>query len=223
MTSDMRVERAEPIRNQIARLLRAAIDEQRFQPGALLIERELCDLTGASRPSVREALRQLESEGLVVSVPGRGSVVASVSAEEAREIYEVRGVLEGLAGRAFAVSAGDEHRERLEATVLRFEESMGAPADLIGIKNDFYELLFAGGGNTIAHQMHGSLQRRISLMRSTTLAQRGRPQQTLKELRSILEAIAVRDGDLAEVRCREHVALAQVEALKQFGSTPSGS
>lgn len=216
MTSDMRVERAEPIRNQVARLLRAAIESQRFKPGAILVERELCDLTGASRPSVREALRQLETEGLVVSVPGRGSVVASVSEQEAREIYEVRGVLEGLAGREFALHATDELRDQLKEVVDRFEKSMDAPAELIAIKNDFYGLLFSGGGNGIARQMHSSLQRRISLLRSATLAQPGRPEQTLKELRSILEAIGARDGELAEARCREHVAFAQVESLKQF-------
>ena len=62
MPDDMRVQRSVPIRLQVARQIRAAISDMRFAPGQILVERELCEATGASRASVREALRELESE-----------------------------------------------------------------------------------------------------------------------------------------------------------------
>jgi GntR family transcriptional regulator, trigonelline degradation regulator len=85
---------AAPVRLQVAASFRSAILSGRFQPGDRLIEKDLCDLTGASRTSVREALRQLETEGLVQLVPNKGPIVASIDPKQARSIYQVRAVLE---------------------------------------------------------------------------------------------------------------------------------
>src|ERR1700743_1459943 len=82
--------------------LRAAIATGRFKPGQRLVERELCELTGVGRTSIREALRPLEAEGLVTVVPHRGPSVSKMTVEEARHLYAVRGLLEGYAGRCFA-------------------------------------------------------------------------------------------------------------------------
>jgi DNA-binding GntR family transcriptional regulator len=84
---------AAPVRLQVAASFRSAILSGRFQPGDRLIEKDLCDLTGASRTSVREALRQLETEGLVQLVPNKGPIVASIDPKQARSIYQVRAVL----------------------------------------------------------------------------------------------------------------------------------
>jgi DNA-binding GntR family transcriptional regulator len=219
LDKSMQVQRAEPIRNQVARLLRAAISDLRFKPGELLIERELCELTGASRPSVREALRQLESEGLVTSVPGKGTIVTTVTPDEARQLYDVRAVLEGLAGRLFTHSATPEQRAALRAAVDRFEAEMDDPRRLIAIKDEFYAVLFAGSGNQVAHQVATGLQRRTSMLRSTSLSAEGRPPETLRELRAILAAIDAGDADLVERLCREHVAAARRAALEQLESS----
>src|SRR5438552_16463065 len=94
--TDMRVVRnTVTLRQQVLEVLRGAILNFQFKPGDRLIERELCEMTGVSRTSVREALRHLESEGLVQNLPNKGPMVATVTADEAREIFEVRRVLEG--------------------------------------------------------------------------------------------------------------------------------
>lgn len=98
---DLIKRRAISLRVQVEDYLRAAIITQRFSPGERLVERELCDLLGVSRPSVLDALRQLEAEDLIVNARYRGPVVATINAEDARQIYEVRALLEGLAGRGF--------------------------------------------------------------------------------------------------------------------------
>src|SRR5689334_11856309 len=97
---------AAPIREQIEQQLRQAITSGHFRPGDRLIERELCTLFGVSRASLREALRQLEGDGLLTNIPHKGLVVATMTKEQAFDVYQVRAVLEGLAGRLFAEQAG---------------------------------------------------------------------------------------------------------------------
>ena len=214
--ASMQVQRADKISSQVAHSLRTAISELRLRPGQVLVERELCELTGASRPSVREALRQLETEGLVASITGKGTIVNTVLLEEARQLYEVRGVLEGLAGRLFTTNATEAQRTALVAAVDRFAAQIEQPEDLLAIKDEFYRTLFAGAGNAIAEQMTTSLQRRTSLLRSTSLSAEGRPQQTLQELRAILVEMGTGDADAVERLCREHVAKAEEAALRRL-------
>ncbi|MGW4033426.1 GntR family transcriptional regulator [Streptomyces sp. NPDC004838] len=220
--NDMRVQRVEPIRHQVARMIRAAITDLRFKPGSMLIERELCELTGASRPSVREALRQLESEGLVVSITGKGTVVASVTEAEAKQLYQVRAVLEGLAGRLFTLHASPEQHRELAAVVDRFEAEIEEQGNLLAVKDDFYRVLFDGAGNEVAHQMLASLQRRTSLLRSKSLSASGRPRQTLRELRAILAKAELGEAEAVERLCREHVAEAERAALARLAEPEGG-
>ena len=102
MTAEMALVRPETLRHQVENALRQAIMSGRFAPGARLIERELCETLGVSRTSVREALRRLEAEKLVRSVPHKGPVVAIMSKQEAAELYAIRGLLEGFAALYFA-------------------------------------------------------------------------------------------------------------------------
>src|SRR4051794_39830596 len=112
------------IRDQVAAQIRNAITSQQLVPGQVLVERELCEATTASRATVREALRQLESEGLIVSTNGRGSAVATLSADAARQIYEVRSQLEGLAGRLFAERATEADRRALRTALIHVEAAV---------------------------------------------------------------------------------------------------
>src|ERR1700761_1467063 len=93
--------------------LRAAIATGRFKPGQRLIERELCELTGVGRTSIREALRQLEAEGLVTTIPHRGPSVSTMTADEAEQLYALRALLEGYAGRICAKKRDPEILARL--------------------------------------------------------------------------------------------------------------
>src|SRR5690606_4359359 len=90
---------AAPVRRQVAKVLREAITSGRFAPGQRLIEKDLCELLGVSRPSVREALRELESEGLIEIIPNRGPLVKRLTAADAASVYQVRAALEALAAR----------------------------------------------------------------------------------------------------------------------------
>jgi DNA-binding GntR family transcriptional regulator len=105
---DLRVDRdALTLRELTAGKLRDAIQSLRFRPDEHLVERVLCEQTGVTRSCLREALQHLESEGLIERRGGRGVFVASITVEEARQIYEVRAALEPEIGRLFCERATD--------------------------------------------------------------------------------------------------------------------
>jgi GntR family transcriptional regulator, trigonelline degradation regulator len=208
-----------PVRTQVLHNVRQAILSRRFVPGQRLIERELCELTGVSRTPVREALRQLESEGLVVMVPNRGPVVAEITPVEAAEIYDARAALESLAARRFAERATDEEVDELRARLADIEGAVrdGRLTGMVERKDEFYAVLFGGARNQIIGQMMDSLQARIAYLRATSLATPGRSQETVTEIRKVVDAIGRRDPDAAERLSRAHVERAAAFALASLG------
>ena len=202
----LRVERTPAlIRSQVLDNLRQAILDRRLAPGQRLIERELVELTGVSRTSVREALRELAAEGLVTAIPNRGTVVTSVSAEEARQLYQVRSVLEGLGGRLFVENAGATQRKALVRALERVERQAAKGAPIMAAKDAFYDVLFEGGGNDALRSVVGGLHARVSVLRSLSLSVPGRLQHSLEELRAIVDAVQARDADAAAAACARHV------------------
>lgn len=206
---------AAPVRQQVAASFRNAILNGRFQPGVRLVEKELCELTGASRTSVREALRQLETEGLVEVLPNKGPIVASISATQARGIYEVRGALESLAGALFARYASDEQMQRLEAAVdvVASAYEAGKIEEILKAKDVFYAILLEGADNEIVPSFLGMLQARISLLRRVSLSQPARLAVSIIEIRDIMAALKKRDPEAAAAACRRHVESAADAAL----------
>ena len=203
----MRIERqTAPVRTLAASALRSAIAERRFKPGDRLRERELCALVGVSRTSVREALRQLEAEGLVAVTP-QGPIVATISSEEAAELYEVRAVLEGLAGRLAAERATDADKAKLSEVVAQLES---VPADeaetLVHLKERFYQVLFDAAGNHSVSQILAGLRARINFLRMTSLSEPDRLEEAIQELHAVVGAISDGDLDGAERACRQHVS-----------------
>jgi GntR family transcriptional regulator, trigonelline degradation regulator len=207
---------AAPVRTQVEQRLRQAIRSGHFRPGGRLIERELCSLLGVSRTSLREALRHLEGDGLVVNIPHKGLVVATMTREEAEEIYQVRAAVEGLAGRLFAERATDEQRAALQAAlaaVAAAEQSAALPT-LVTAKDHFYAVLVGGGANRTLGTIWQSLQDRIAALRFLTLAQPGRAAQSVAEMRRILAAVLARDLEAASQACVAHVEAAAVVAAQ---------
>jgi GntR family transcriptional regulator, trigonelline degradation regulator len=212
----LRVERKNvTLRDQVLEKLKGAILDFRFRPGQRLIERELCDLMGVSRTSVREALRHLEAEGLVRTIPNRGPVVAAVTADEARQLYEVRGALEAMAGRLFAERASDGQLEALSAVMedLRAAYATANPRLILQTTTRFYDTIFAGCGNEIIAQILRSLRARVTFLRATSLAAPSRLPRSLAEMQRIFDAVRSRDLDGVYEACSEHVAQASMAAL----------
>lgn len=213
------------LRGQVEAFLREAIVDGRLKPGQRLIERELCEQLQISRPSLREALRLLEAERLIRIVPHRGPVVAAVSEQEARDLYALRGLLEGFAAREFALHAADEPRTQLRETVaaLRSAAQQQDPGGIVAAKTRFYGVLFRHCGNSLVERLFHSEMQRISLLRSTSLTRPERLAHSLGEIEAMVSAIEQRDGEKAQSLARHHVAQAEVAALAMLQASPAGS
>jgi DNA-binding GntR family transcriptional regulator len=204
------VQRHAPIREQVASILRDAIIEMRLAPGQLLIERELCEMTQASRPSVREALRQLEAEGLVESLSGRGTIVSTASPELATQVMEVRVELERLAIELFIKNASDDDIAAFRDAVAEVRATLPESGDATAMGtlravNRVYEVLLAGAGNPMLTQMVNMLQRRVNQVRAVSLEQPGRATQNLIELEAMLDSLERRDVKSARSAAAFHV------------------
>ena len=205
---------AAPVREQVEAQLRQAIVTGHFLPGERLIERELCTLLGVSRTSLREALRQLESDGLVTNIPHKGVVVATMTRAEAEEIYQVRAVVEGLAGRLCAEQLTNVLEETLKTAMEQIEVAQQAKdlGALVAAKEQFYQVLLSSCGNRTAGVVLQSLHDRIASLRALTLTQPGRAEASVAEMRRILSTILAQDGNAACRACIEHVEQAALVA-----------
>lgn len=219
MNQMLRVPREETsLRERATQTLRKAILDGHFGPGQKLSERELCEDLDVSRSCVREALQHLQAEGLITIIPHRGPEVTTISAQEVRDIYEVRANLESLAGRNFANNASPEQILALRAKLTELAEPDVAEdrATMLTVKNQFYDILIEGCGNLVAGQMLQQLNNRVTVLRRISMAQPGRFPDTLKELDAIVTAIEHRDGDKAARLCAEHVQKAADNVLRSM-------
>mgnify|MGYP001320375062 CR=1 FL=1 len=205
------VARNPPIREQVAHLVREAIIHLEFRPGELLLERELCAWTGASRPTVREALRLLESEGLVEPRAGRGSVVRLVGEAEITHLYEVRSELEGFAAALAAARADDDARGRLRGALDDLGTALvdSQVADIVAAQHRFFDQLFAGAGNHVLRQVAQALQGRVAQFRALTLTIADRGPASLRELGEVVASIEARDAAGAREAAQLHVGNAR--------------
>jgi DNA-binding GntR family transcriptional regulator len=214
---------AAPVREQVLEQLRHAIVEMRLQPAQRLVERELVEQTGVSRTTIREVLRELAAEGLVTTIPHKGTVVASPSLEHAAELYEVRAVLEGMAARQFAERATEAHltrvRDACDAIEAAASEDGAGPA-MLAAKKLFYDALFDGAGNRTIQEIVVGLQARVTVLRRASLAQPGRSALTVAEVRAIVDALEARDGERAAAACVHHVNQAARTVFAAMTNSP---
>ncbi|MDP9365859.1 MAG: GntR family transcriptional regulator [Chloroflexota bacterium] len=225
MAVSLRVDRnIKTLREQAVENLRDAILSQHFPPGARLVERTLCEELGVSRTVVREALRHLETEGLVETVSHQGPVVARVDPNSAQEIYEIRAQLEGIACRASAATATDADLARLERALehLRRAFADGDMSRVIGATGAFYEIVFLSGGKRVAWSIVQGLNARINHLRWLTLSTPDRDTASFDEMRRIYEAIVGRNPDAAELACKAHVRAAAAVARRWLSSERTG-
>ncbi|PDT50123.1 GntR family transcriptional regulator [Sinorhizobium fredii] len=211
------------LRAKVEETLRQAIAAGRFKPGQRLVERELCEKLGVGRTSVREALRQLEAEGLITSYPHKGPVVSTITYEEAVQLYTVRALLESFAGQQFAENGSAEDIATLQAAVVDFEAAAesGVGSRLIEAKNAFYDCLMDGSKNVFVRQMLTSLHNRINLLRMTSMIQPGRLRHSVAEIKEIAEAIKNRNGPVAAAACKHHIDMAAKVALEYLRKNTS--
>ena len=197
--------------------MRQAILSGYFKPGERLVERQLCEQLDVSRTIVREVLRHLETEGLVESIGHQGPVVATLNAEDAAQIYEIRALLEGHAARLCAENASDATIELLGQLNARIQTGFKKKDfnEVLAATTAFYEALFQGAGLSIAWGVVQSLNARINRLRAVTISTSGRNVEAAEEMERILRALRQRDAQAAQEASAAHVRrVAQIAAEK---------
>jgi DNA-binding GntR family transcriptional regulator len=206
------------LRTMTVTSLRRAIFSLHFMPGDRLTEKALCNLTGVSRSLMREALRDLEAQGLIENVPHRSPVVTTLTRLDAGEIYEVRSAIEPLAAQLFVKRATEEQvavlKQRLAQCQLAMED--GDVLAVIEALEEFYSALFAGAGNRTAAMLARTLHTKASLLRAITFQQQSEAdtRQSIGHLKKIFSAIRRRDAKAASEACLNQVHRSWCVAMK---------
>lgn len=211
---------------QIYRLLRKRILEGKLTPGSRLIERKLAEELNVSKTPVREALVRLDKDGLLDGEVHRGLWVAELTEEEAREIYDLREMLEGLAAREAAKRINQQECRKFTSFVEEFEMHYNRKNFTSYSDTDikFHNFLIEISANQRLYHLVSHLRAQSRLLMTTSVNLPGRAEASLSEHKSIIQAVVSHNDDLAEKYAREHirnVKNAVLNHLEEEAETPS--
>lgn len=214
-------ENAETLSESVFRRIQAAIVEGDIAPGSKISEPELARTYGISRGPLREAIHRLEGQRLLVRVPHVGARVVSLSHAELIELYEIRESLEGMACRLAAERMSDEEVAELRRVLETHERDAAFQAGVGYYQQegdfDFHYRIIQGSGNrTLAQMLCGELYQLVRMYRIQFSATPNRPRQAFTEHHRILDAIADRDGELAELLMRRHIGASKHNIARHY-------
>lgn len=203
----LRIESPVTLRELALERIRAAIVAGAFEPGTRLIERTLCDRLGVSRSVIREVIRHLETEGLI-EMSKQGPIVAQLDWDDARQIYDIRALLESAAVADCASTADSVTKSRLAAILddLDRNATHHDPPTMLDATIEFYSVIFTSSGHDVAWEIVARLNSRISRLRVMTLGTANRTVSGPARLRQIFNAIDSNDPESAATACRQHIA-----------------
>lgn len=186
-----------------------------FRPGEKLVERELTERYGVSRTPLREALKELVRSRLAITVPYRGVFVRQVSFDFAREVYEMRAGLDGIAGFHAATRATRSELKRLGEVCARIallsepvedpDEQQERRNEILLLNMQFHRIVAEMAHNGVLLEKHDELWSSVSLVRQSVWRTGARTESSLEEHEEILDALTRRDAELARNLCERHV------------------
>lgn len=195
------------LRERVFRSIREAILQEKYKKGDPLRETVIAKELNVSRTPVREAIRQLELEGLVYSIPNKETVVAGITQEDVEDIFLIRSKLEGLAARKAATSISPEAlqkmKEILELTAFYVQKR---DIDHVGeLDHGFHDIIYKATESKIFNQVLSDFHTYIQKTRQASLAMPGRMEGLLREHTAIYEALLIRNKDEAEHLMNKHI------------------
>jgi DNA-binding GntR family transcriptional regulator len=199
-------------------VLREAIQRGDIRPGQRIRQDEVAERFGISPTPVREALRRLEAEGLLIYVPHKGVRVAELSVDDARDIYMVRSLVESFATRLATPKLGQKELQELVELQELMERSLAASdlERLAGINDQWHSVVYRASGS---RRLQEIILRLWGLFPWDTLwVIPKRAQHSVEEHQGLLQAIQRRDADEAEDRMRQHIESARDSVLKYLQS-----
>lgn len=187
--------------------IREGILSGKYAANEELKEKNIGDELGVSRTPVREALRQLELEGLVSIIPNKGAYVVGLSQKDIRDIYEMRSLLEGLCAKWAAVNVTEEQLNELEENIFLSEFHAGKQnwEQMVELDNRFHEILYLASGSKELKHILTDYHQYVQRVRKVTLAEAKRVWESTEEHKVIVEALKKHDPEKAEEAATIHI------------------
>jgi len=201
---------------KVFKILEENILNGKYTNGDSLVETKLSHDLGVSRTPIREALRQLELEGLVKIIPNKGAIVLALSPKDIEDIYTIRSLIEGLAARLAAENITAQELKELNDAI-ELEEFYTTKNDiehLMSLDSRFHQIIFKASRSRHLQSVLSSLHHYVQKARTYALGIPGRAQRALEEHKAVLEAIRNRDAEKAEKKMTEHLQNARLNLLQ---------
>mgnify|MGYP005769148995 CR=1 FL=1 len=209
MTEDFQIDMNEylPLRDVVFNTLRQAILKGELKPGERLMEIQLAKMLGVSRTPVREAIRKLELEGLVLMIPRKGAEVAQITAQDLEDVLEVRGALEELAVKDACEHITEEQLRELRKAAEEFERCLKEEDIIACVHADinFHEIIYGATNNRRLLQILNNLREQMYRYRMEYLKDRNMHQTLLDEHEAIRVALKSHDKEKAGEAIRIHI------------------
>lgn len=195
------------LRGRVFTKLREDILAGHYKENEELKEIAIGQELGVSRTPVREALRQLELEGLVTMIPNKGAYVTGITSKDIHDIYVIRSYLEGLCARWACEHITEAQIEDLEEVLYLsdFHRRRSHYDQMVELDNKFHDLIYKASGSKILNHVLSDFHHYVERVRKITLAAPERATKSSQEHAAILDAIKKRDGNLAEALAHEHI------------------
>ncbi len=194
------IDKAQTLRERIVNILRESIIKGTLKPGERVAESELAEKYGISRTPIREAFRQLETEGFLKVIPRRGAEVASLTEEDVREFYEVKSLLESYAAKVATEKLTEKDIKRLELinqSMERFAKA-GDIKSFFKADNEFHDIFIQKCGNDKLCNIIQNLLQQFQRFRIASLVIKGRMEVSVEQHKEIIKACCGRDSSLVE-------------------------
>ena len=207
-----------PLRDVVFNTLRQAILRGEMEPGERLMEIQLADKLGVSRTPIREAIRKLELEGLVIMIPRKGAEVAHITEKDMRDVLEVRAALEELAATLACRNVTPERIEELKMANKRFEAAI-ISKDVVAIVDadvNFHDIIYAMTDNQRLIQIINNLREQMYRYRLEYIKDEDKRQILIVEHEHILAAIKARNIAEAKNAAREHIDNQEITVSKNI-------
>lgn len=209
-----------PLRDIVFNTLRKAILKGELAPGERLMEKQLAEKMGVSRTPIREAIRKLELEGLVIMVPRKGAEVAKITEQDIKDVLEVRAALESLAVKLACKKMTKENIEELIRVNSEFTRAArNVDVDVIIEKDiEFHDVIYHSTKNEKLIQIINNLREQIYRFRVEYIRQMSDFSKLIKEHEDILESIKNRNTKLAQEIASKHIENQEKAVISRIGS-----
>lgn len=201
------IEQYRPLRDIVFETLRTAILDGNLKPGERVMEVQLAEKLGVSRTPVREAIRKLELEGLLIMIPRKGAYVADVSIKDVLNVLEVRASLEGLAASLAAERITEEEIESLKNSAKEFEEmnKLNNRDGMVEKDTEFHTVLLNASRNDKLISIVEGLSDYVQRFRVIYFTEYSEAKNIMEDHKAILNAINERDAKKAKKVAQDHI------------------